>query len=260
MSDLLAGRSLLAVFAHPDDESIACGATLAWCADLGARVTIICATSGELGQGSTDRLGHARIQELHAAAQTLGVAEVVTLDYPDGFLPWVEAGKLEASILELIRGVQADVVITFDEDGLYWHPDHIAIHERTTAAIAALGEGAPALYYVSVPPGRMRAIVDTVAARDTRGPMPRRILGIEDVDAFGAMAPAPTLVIEAEVFGARKLAAIKCHRTQLRDDALEMLSDEEAARLLGTECFRRAPAGSSGDAFIEHLANARHSA
>jgi LmbE family N-acetylglucosaminyl deacetylase/glycosyltransferase involved in cell wall biosynthesis len=248
-----AGRSLLAVFAHPDDESIACGATLAWCADQGARVTVVCATAGELGQGMSDLPRDTRIRELQAAARVLGVGEVVTLDYPDGQLPWVDAAKLEADIGELIRRVRPDVVITFDEDGLYWHPDHIAIHERTTAAVATFGEGAPALYYVSMAPGRMRMILDAVGARGTAGRVARRILGIDDVDAFGAMAPAPTLVIEAEAFGTRKLAAIKCHRTQLVDDALGMLSDDEATRLLATECFRRAPVGSPGGAFIEHL-------
>jgi LmbE family N-acetylglucosaminyl deacetylase len=260
MSAPFAGRSLLAVFAHPDDESIACGATLAWCADLGARVTVVCATAGELGQGMSDRPSDTRIRELQAAARTLGVGDVVTLDYPDGQLPWVDAAKLEADIGELIRRLRPDVVITFDEDGLYWHPDHIAIHERTTAAVATFGEGAPALYYVSMPPGRMRATVDTVGPRCTADRQPRRILGIENVDAFGSMAPAPTLVIEAEAFAARKLAAIKCHRSQLVDDALAMLSDDEATRLLATECFRRAPVGSPACAFIEHLADARHPA
>jgi LmbE family N-acetylglucosaminyl deacetylase len=223
-------------------------------------VTVVCATSGELGQGNPGRLGYTRIQELKAAARVLGVAEVITLDYQDGLLPWVEPAKLEGDIGALIRRVRPEVVITFDEDGLYWHPDHVAIHERTTTAVAAVGEGAPALYYVALPSGRMREIVDTVGARSAAGRQPRRILGVEDVDAFGSMAPAPTLVIEAGAFGARKLAAIKCHQTQLVDDALEMLTDDEAARLLATECFRRAPVGSPGDAFIEHLANARHPA
>lgn len=246
----LTGRSLLAVFAHPDDESLACGGLLAWCADRGVRVTLVCVTGGE-GRGA----GDVRARELEAAARVLGVADVVMLDHEDGMLPWVDATVFEADIRDAIRACRPDVVITFGEDGLYWHPDHIAVHERTTAAVAAFGQDAPALYYVTMPPGRMRAVVDAVAAQKPSSSL--FILGISDADAFGTLAAEPTLVVEAGAFAVRKLAAIKCHRSQLADDALEMLSEDEAVRLLGTEHFRRASVGSSGDAFIEDFGHAR---
>ena len=175
------------------------------------------------------------------------------LDYEDGMLPWVDVAKLEGDIREAISRRRPDVVITFDEDGLYWHPDHVALHERTTAAVLALGTDAPALYYVTMPPGRMRAVVDSVAA-SSPGSSPRRILGIADADAFGAQAAAPTLVVEAGDFAKRKLAAIRCHRSQIEGDALDLLSDGDAVSLLGTEHFRRASVGSQGDAFIERFA------
>src|SRR5688572_5073494 len=169
----LAGRSLLAVFAHPDDESLACGGLLARCAALGARVSLLCFTRGEWGQRPRLRatlqddggLGKTRTLELEAAAQVLGISDTIVLDKGDGMLPWVDAGTLEADIRDAIVQRSPDVVVTFGEDGLYWHPDHIAVHERTTAAVAALGWNAPALYYVTMPPGRMREVVDTVAAR-----------------------------------------------------------------------------------------------
>jgi len=244
----LTGRSLLAVFAHPDDESIACGGLLAWCADRGARVSLVCATRGE-GRGT----GEVRARELEAAATILGLSDVVMLDYADGMLPWVDTAALETGLREAIRQRHPDVVITFGEDGLYWHPDHIAVHERTTAAVAALGPDAPALYYVSMPPGRMRAAVDAVAARTSNPEPPLCILGIRDPDAFGALAPEPTLVVEAGAFAGRKLAAIRCHQSQLADDALAALTDEEAVRFLGMEHFRRASAGSSDDVFLEQF-------
>ena len=261
----LTGRSLLAVFAHPDDESLACGGLLAWCADRGARVSILCVTRGERGeqrskakgQRSKADLGDMRARELQAAARVLGVAEVAMLSYEDGMLPWVDAATLEADIHEAIRRRRPDVVITFGEDGLYWHPDHIAVHERTTAVVAALGQEAPALYYVTMPPGRMRAVVDAVAAQRPDPTSPLFILGISDADAFGTLASDPTLVVEAGPFAVRKLAAIRCHRSQLADDALEILSEEDAVRFLGTEHFRRASIGSSCDAFIECLGHAR---
>ena len=165
LTSVLHGRSLLGVFAHPDDESLACGGLLAWCAELGARVSILCATRGEMGRGSGSDLSLVRTNELAAAARALGVSDVLMLDYEDGMLPWAEPARLEADIRDATIRFRPDVVITFGEDGLYWHPDHIAIHERTTAAVAALGDTAPALYYVTMASGRMRAVIDTVAAR-----------------------------------------------------------------------------------------------
>ena len=106
-----------------------------------------------------------RTAELLEAAGVLGIGDeaVTILDHADGMLPWVEAGRLEADIHTVIRTTAPDVVITFGEDGLYWHPDHIAVHERTTAAVAALHDDAPALYYVTMPAGAMRAVVSYAA-------------------------------------------------------------------------------------------------
>mgnify|MGYP002012493184 CR=1 FL=1 len=165
------GRSLLAVFAHPDDESLASGGLLARCAEFGAQVFILCITHGEHGPGSTSRemsfgsreLRETRAQELQAAARVLGVASVTLLNYEDGMLPWVNTEALEADILNVVRQVRPDVVVTFDEDGLYWHPDHIAVHERTTSVVASLGDKGPALFYVTIPSGSMRAVVDHAA-------------------------------------------------------------------------------------------------
>ena len=166
--DDLRARSLLAVFAHPDDESLACGGLLAWCAHLGARVSVCCATAGELGPGPAD-IRSVRLQELRNAAQILGVTDLVLLDHEDGMLPWTEAERLEADIRRTIGRLRPDVVITFGEDGLYGHPDHIAIHERTTAAVAALGADAPALYYVTMPSGS-----DATGRATCRGDLSRK--------------------------------------------------------------------------------------
>ena len=74
-----------------------------------------------------------------------------------------------------------------------------------------------------------------------------------DADAFGSMAPAPTLVVEAGEFAGRKLAALRCHHTQLDGSALECLSERDAVRLLGTEHYRRAEVGSRAEVFIERF-------
>ena len=100
----------------------------------------------------------------------------------------------------------------------------------------------------------MRAVIDTVAARIPSGCAPYSILGVSAADAFGAAAAPPTLTIDVRAYAVRKLAALRCHRSQLAGDALDLVSDEEARRLLGVEYFRRADVGSSDDAFIERLA------
>lgn len=254
-------RALLAVFAHPDDESLAAGGLLAWCAALGVRVTVLSLTHGEQGRSrepdastGTYALGDLRADELRAAARELGVDDVRALNHADGMLPWLDAARLERDIEQVIRETGAEVVITFDEDGLYWHPDHVAVHERTTTAVAALGTDAPTLYYVSMPPGAMRAVVDEAAdlAGDTE-PAPRSILGVEDPDAFGAHASTPTLVLDTGDFARRKLRALSCHRTQWHDCALALIPEEDAPRLLGVEHYRRADIGAQRDSFVDRL-------
>jgi LmbE family N-acetylglucosaminyl deacetylase len=256
------GRSVLAVFAHPDDESLACGGLLAWCADLGVQVSLLCVTHGDQGRGPT--LAGTRARELENACRLLGVSTVVLLEHQDGMLPWTDSASLEADIRTAIHRFRPDVVITFGEDGLYWHPDHIAVHERTTSVVAALDGDAPALYYVSMPAGAMRTVVQRAAeAIAASRPGVRssgralRILGVSDPDAFGALAAPPTLVVEIGDFASRKLAAIRCHRSQLNDDALALVAEGDAARLLGVEHYRRAAVGARGDAFIERFACGR---
>ena len=165
----LNGRSILAVFAHPDDESLACGGTLARLADAGARVALICASHGECGGRNGPlcdaELGHRRTSELRDAAAALGLSDVIILDHPDGALRWSDITAFEAEIAIAIKRHRPAGVITFGADGLYWHPDHVGVHERTTSAVRALGAGAPSLYYVTMPSGTMRPIVDEAISR-----------------------------------------------------------------------------------------------
>ena len=253
MSADIAGRSLVAVFAHPDDESIACGGALAICADRGVRVSLICATHGENNHGERDEGWYVqRASELDAAAAVLGIGEVVLLDFRDGFLPWTD--QLTSRIDTELRRLQPDAVVTFGKDGLYWHPDHIAICDATTVAVDALGDEPPALYYVTMPPGQMRRIVDEVWAQDevTTGHLP--LLGLNNPDAFGVGAADPTVVVDISAVATRKLAALKCHRSQI-EGAIARLSDAAAPRLLGVEHFHRPPGllGSSRPGILEAI-------
>ena len=253
----LAGRTLLAVFAHPDDEALACGGTLARAADAGARVVLMCASRGELGPVSDagllheGDLGAARARELLASATVLGVAEVVQLGHADGCLRGSE--ELDADISDVIARHRPDAVITFDADGLYWHGDHVGLHERSTAVIAALGDGAPGLYYVSLPAGAMRAVVDAGHARGG-APDGGGLWGISP-DAFGVTAPRPDFRVDVRPWMERKLAAIRCHCTQVGvGSPFAWIDAEAASRWLGFEYFRRAHVGGAGGGTLERLA------
>jgi LmbE family N-acetylglucosaminyl deacetylase len=253
-----AGRTVLAVFAHPDDESLACGGTLARLADAGARVVLLCASHGESGSISDPalvpdgNLGRVRVDELRDAAGVLGLAEVLVFDHPDGQLRWDDVPELHAEIVMTVTRIRPDVVITFDEDGLYWHLDHVGIHERTTTAIRAFGADAPPLYYVTMPKGVMHELVE--AALGMRGaPADSSVWGIEP-DAFGDQAAAPTFVVDVGDWVARKLEALRRHRTQMGPhNPFGWLDEQQARRWLGIEQFRRAPIATSRESVFEQL-------
>jgi LmbE family N-acetylglucosaminyl deacetylase len=238
--------TIVAVFAHPDDESLACGATLACLADLGWNVVLICASRGERG-GVVEpdalpdiELGRLRGRELDAASRVLGVRAVHLLQHPDGNLRWGDARRLGDDILALLSRHRPKAVITFDDDGLYWHDDHLAVHERTSNAVFALGADAPALYYVTMPPGAMRRVVERASERQWTRPL----AGVWSIDpsAFGVAAKVPTITLDVRRWVTRKIAALQCHRSQLGlVNPFSLLDAAEAAAWLGFEYFRRAP-------------------
>jgi LmbE family N-acetylglucosaminyl deacetylase len=235
---------VLAVFAHPDDESLACGGTLARLADAGVRVIVMCASRGERGSitgpARDDELSRLRPMEAHEAAAALGIAQLIILDHPDGDLRWAQVTELHAEIVMAVRRYDPAAVITFGEDGLYWHLDHVGVHERTTTAVRSLGAGAPPLYYVTMPRGAMRAIVDRAKAGGW-APPPKGFWSLVP-DAFGLGAETPTLVVDVSDWVPRKLAAIRCHRTQMGSShPFDQIDEADARRWLGVEHFHRAP-------------------
>lgn len=254
---MLAGRTILVALAHPDDESLACGGTLAWAADAGARVVLLCASRGGLGSSSDpglrsgDALAAERAREIGEAARVLGIEEVILLDHEDGYLRWNAPG-LDADLVATLDRFDPDAVVTFDADGLYWHGDHIGMHERTTKAVAGRGADAPPLYYVTLPPGGMRGIVDAAARRGGER-ADRTYWGI-DPDAFGTEAEAPTFTLDVRPWADRKLSAIRAHRTQIgARSPLAWVEVEDVALWLGREAFRRAPVPTRRPDVLERL-------
>ena len=137
----------MCVLAHPDDESLGTGGALARYAAEGVETYLVTATRGErgrFGNGSErpgpDIVGQTREAELRAAASELGLREVKFLDYPDGALDTVNPAEAIQKIAGHLRRIKPHVVITFSPDGAYGHPDHIAISQLTTAAIACAAD------------------------------------------------------------------------------------------------------------------------
>src|SRR6185295_2759908 len=112
----LTGRSVMAIFAHPDDESFACGGTLALLREVGVRVVLVCASRGERGglEGPVkdDDLGDIRVGELREAACILGISDLIILRHPDGDLRWADVTEFEAEIVMAIRRYAPAAVIT----------------------------------------------------------------------------------------------------------------------------------------------------
>ncbi|MCU0255313.1 MAG: PIG-L family deacetylase [Vicinamibacterales bacterium] len=138
---------LMAVLAHPDDESLGVGGTLAKYASEGVQVSIVTATRGERGRHATadvhpgpEAMGRIREAELRAAAAALGVEDVSFLGYLDQDLDRADPRQAIGRIVSHLRRARPHVVVTFAPDGAYGHPDHIAICQFTTAAVVAAAD------------------------------------------------------------------------------------------------------------------------
>ena len=153
-----AGKKMLVVVAHPDDETFGMGGTLALYSHLGVEIHLICTTRGEVGEVDSRKLkgfssvGELREHELLCAADVLRLRKVHFLGYRDSGMPGSEEndhsdafinapeGEAAKRIAVLIRQIQPEVMLTFDPIGGYMHPDHIAAHEATVAAFQLAGD------------------------------------------------------------------------------------------------------------------------
>lgn len=236
---------LMCILAHPDDETLGFGGTLAAYAAEGIETYVLTATRGERGWfGEADAnpglhaLGRLREAELRAATSVLGVRELSLLDYIDGDLDDAPAAEVIARIAEQIVRVRPQVVLTFGHDGIYGHPDHIAISQLTAAAIVAAanmpGGHVVQKFYQRVASGRFLEtyeaafgeLVMTTDARERRAP------------------PWPdwaiTTRIDARPHWRRVWEAVRCHTTQLPFyERLAGLSDDHHERMWGTQEFYR---------------------
>jgi N-acetyl-1-D-myo-inositol-2-amino-2-deoxy-alpha-D-glucopyranoside deacetylase len=222
-------RRLLLVHAHPDDESIGTGATMARYAAQGAQVTLVTCTLGELGEiippdlahlgaGEQDRLGEYRIGELDAACAALGVTDHRFLGGPGR---WRDSGMMGTegnddprcfwradldqaadALLGVIRAVRPQVLVTYDANGFYGHPDHIQAHRVAWRAFQQAGDYGAKFYATAAADGPVTTEIDATAYLD------------------------------------RKQAAMRAHATQITvDPPYFALSNQVRYDLVGTEYF-----------------------
>ena len=292
-------KHLLLVHAHPDDESIGQGATMARYVAEGVGVTLVTCTGGEMGEilvpemahmaaEKDDTLADQRRIELHNAMKILGVTDHRYLGgfkrYRDSGMQWHEDGhaipaddvhdnafwnadltEAATHLVEVIREVRPQVMITYDEFGGYGHPDHIQAHRVATygASLAAvesyrrdLGEAhdIAKIYWGAMSASKMRAGLralreagdtTTFEGMDPDGPLPKFIVEDEDLSA----------VVEADDYVEKKMDAMRAHATQIEvDGPFFALSNNQGNAIWGSEYFRIAKGvrGPVGDDGLEH--------
>jgi N-acetyl-1-D-myo-inositol-2-amino-2-deoxy-alpha-D-glucopyranoside deacetylase len=266
-------RRLLLVHAHPDDEVIGTGATMAKYAAEGALVTLVTCTLGEEGEilvpelahlasDRDDALGPHRIGELANACTALGVTDHRFLggpgrwrdsgmmgtpqnDRPDVF--WqADLDEATRALVAVLREVRPQVVVTYDAKGGYGHPDHIKAHRVTVAAVARAAEegwaaelGEPwavsRLYYTAFPKSVLQAGIDHLKASGATN-----FLGADSADdlPFGNPDEEVTTEIDARPYLEHKVAAMRAHATQISlDGPFFALSDNVGQQAMGVEYF-----------------------
>ena len=146
MSDVRELGTILSIWAHPDDEAYLCGGIMAQAAAADSRVVCVTATRGELGvtdptRWPPDQLVSIRESELAECLRILGVTEHHWLGYPDGGCASVDANAAVEQLVEIIRDVTPDTILTFPPDGQTGHADHIAVHRWSVEAVRRTGTG-----------------------------------------------------------------------------------------------------------------------
>ena len=263
--------TLVLLHAHPDDESMTTGGTIARAHAEGHRVVLVVATGGEHGESPDDlaegeTLTDRRRRETEASAAVLGVDRLVWLGYQDsGMTGWEQNGdprsflaapldEAAGALAGVLREEHADVLTSYDWHGNYGHPDHIKVHHVGARAAELVADDLPALRVFEATMNRdaMARWFAEAAEQgmqidpggdgeewDPNGPA-------DDGNPFGMPEAELTLEVDVSEYLAQKRASIACHRSQVTDSAFFLEMPEEAfARAFSAEWYieRGAPAG-----------------
>jgi LmbE family N-acetylglucosaminyl deacetylase len=260
MSDAPKPLRLMAVLAHPDDETLGVGGALAHYAAQGVHTSLVTATHGQSGRyrehrrgdpahPGREKLAAIRERELHAAAAILGIREVALLGYVDGELADADPAGATARIVGHLRRGRPQVVVTFAQDGGYGHPDHIAICQLTTAAVMAAadpgyrGGGGVAvdapphavskLYYMAWTPGAWAAYQEAFKTLVSK---------VDDEERQANPWPEwqLTTVLDTRAYWPTVWQAVQAHDSQVANyEKLGDLSPEHHEGLWGWQTFYR---------------------
>jgi LmbE family N-acetylglucosaminyl deacetylase len=266
----MASRGLLAIFAHPDDETFAAGGVMAMAALAGHPVWSICATNGDEGGEADEQGDHAmdpeiRIRELRCACQALGINEPIFLGYRDsGMENWqpkegafVLADRVEivGRLVAEIRRLTPAVIVTFDPSGGYGHPDHRLVSDVATAAFEATRgtpDGPRALYHSAIPRSDAEQMVAEWSKGDDRpdatGPTEDDLLQRRRFLELARPDDEITTRVDVRQVMDRKRAAFACHASQMRRDDWDDEARERFEESLSSEIFVRVwPAPAHGE-------------
>ncbi len=266
-----ASRRLLVCYAHPDDETFGLGGAIARYAHEGVAVDLVCATNGDVGEVDPALLNgrsvaRVRLDELECAAHVLGIRRVYILGYRDSGMMgsaenahpdclWqADQDDVARRIVEIIRRVRPQVVVTFDPYGGYGHPDHIAVHRATLQAFHAAGDAsqfpeqltdgvapfqAQKLYYATFPRtwARIGVRLFRLLGRD-----PRRMGRNHDLDmqAFLDAALPHHARLDLRAYYDAWVRASACHASQQGPLSLLPLPRILLRQLFGWQSFHRA--------------------
>jgi LmbE family N-acetylglucosaminyl deacetylase len=248
--------TLMAVHAHPDDEAISTGGVLARYSAEGVRTVLVTCTNGELGDApggiKPGEPGHdeavvvpLRRQELEASCEVLGITNLELLGYhdsgmegwpqndaPDSFwrTPVAVAGSRLAA---LMRAFEPQVVVTYDENGFYGHPDHIQANRVTHAAMAESGIGAK-LYYTAMARSRLHGFRDLMAEAGMEVPEE-----VQENPDFGTPDELITTNVDCSAFTRQKYASLAAHASQSDNIFFLKMGEDVFGSIMGAESFVR---------------------
>jgi LmbE family N-acetylglucosaminyl deacetylase len=244
---------LLAIFPHPDDETLGLGSTLARYSSEGVETYLLCATRGERGwfdsQGPNpglEEVGRIREAELRCASENLGLHEVSLLDYVDGEVDQANPEEIIGKLVSHIRRIKPKVVVTFGPDGAYGHPDHIALSQFTNGALVCAADRNFVDANVQ-PPHRVMKFYYMVDSQDIVNVANEAFGGISmEIDgATRSHTGWPDWEITTWLDNHKHLEQVRkamlCHKSQLPGyHPIDQWSTAELARIFGTSHFYRA--------------------
>ncbi|MFF4897180.1 PIG-L family deacetylase [Streptomyces sp. NPDC001068] len=260
--------TLMAVHAHPDDEATSTGGVLARYAAEGMRTVLVTCTDGSCGDGpggvKPGDPGHdpaavaaLRRQELEASCEILKISDLEMLGYGDsGMMGWpsnaapgsfwqtpVEEGA--ARLAELIRHYRPDVVVTYDENGFYGHPDHIQAHRITMAALE-MTDSVSKAYWTTMPRSAMQRFGEALRefGEEMPEPDPAEAAALAEI---GLPDDEISTWVDTRAFGGQKFDSLAAHASQGENIFFLKMGEERFTELMGVETFVRVKDSTGAD-------------